>query len=425
MQPQHISLQHQMSLIHLPGEQFRTGRLTGVFSVPLRLSTAAGYAILPGLLSRCCEAYPTVPAFNRRLDDLYGASLDGHVIAPGGWQTLVFSVNFLNQRYVPSGEDLTQQATQLLLDILFRPVLENGVFREEDFNEEKRCLLERLQSEFNNKRLYARRRCKELLCPDHPFSLDPNGTEETVAALTATQVADARKELLANARIHWIYQGDTDIETLARTLEQPFQGIHRCPPTVTADNSFTIKQCEKTEQLELKQAKLVLGFRIAAAEPAKEVMAARIMNALWGGSPSSLLFKHVREEQSLCYYCASAYDRFQGVILVDSGVEAADADKAKTEILKQLDAIREGNFSDEELEAARRSIVQYFSSLEDTPGDREGWYVSQTLYDTYLTPKEVGQHLMSVTKEDICRAARLTHFDTAYLLKPIEEEGNA
>lgn len=419
MRPHIIPMEQDMTLLHLPTQQGRTGRLTGILAVPLRESTAAAYAILPGLLTRCSRQFPTVPTFSRHLDSLYGATLEGQVLSLGEWQLLVFSVGFLNKKYTLNGEDLANDATQLLLDALFDPVLENGIFRQADFEQEQRCLLEHLQGEINEKRTYARRRCKELLCPDHPFSLNPNGTVETVEALTPAAATEALHRLLATARIHWLYQGETDRDALIKTLEKPFASLtDRRAATVVGDTTYTMKETTVTEEMDLRQAKLVLGFRIAASEPDGPVMAARLMNALWGGCPSSLLFKHVREEQSLCYYCASSYDRYQGVLLVDSGIEAADAQRTKEEVLRWLEAIRQGEFSDEELEAARRSLIQRFASLEDTAADREGWYVGQTIYDTYLTPEEAGNQLLAVTREDVCRAARLVHFDTAYLLKP-------
>lgn len=88
-----------------------------------------------------------------------------------------------------------------------------------------------------------------------------------------------------------------------------------------------------------------------------------LMNTLLGGCASSMLFKHVREEQSLCYYCASTYDRLQGIMLIDSGVEAANAERTREEILRQLEALRQGQFSDDELEAARRSLIQGFTAM--------------------------------------------------------------
>ncbi len=422
MQPHIIPLKHDMTLIRLSGEHYRTGRLTAVLSVPLAESTAAGYAILPGLLTHSSRRYPSVAALTERLDDLYGAAVRAGVERIGQWQTLTFSVRFLRPQYTFGGEELTADCAELLLDLLFDPLLEDGAFTEKDFAREQRCLLERLQSDINNKRLYARGQCEKLLCPDEAYSVNPGGTPDTVAALTPTAAAAAREQLLAGARIHWIYQGDEAPDALIRTIEARFAKLpYRRAAQPTADATYVMKQSEKTEEMPLRQAKLVLGFRIAATEPDGDVMAARLMNTLWGGSPSSLLFRHVREEQSLCYYCSSSYDRFHGVILVDSGIEATDADRTREEVLKQLDAIREGNFSDDELEAARRSLVQRFSAMNETPADREVFYIGQTLYDRYITPEQTVSALLAVTREEVIRVAKLVHFDSTYLLRPTAE----
>ncbi len=423
MQPKTISLGHETTLLQLTDSRFRTGRLTAVLAVPLRESTAAGYAILPGLLTRCCRRYPTVTALNRRLDSLYGATVQADALRLGQWQVLHFSISYLRQQYTLGKETLAADAAGLLLELLFEPVLEDGGFRPADFAQEKRILSERLQAEINNKRLYARHQCERLLCPDEPYSVNPCGTPETVAALTPQSAAEALNTLLSTARIHFIYQDDADARVLATAIERRFDTLpQRRVVQQNMDGTYRLKESRRTETMAVKQAKLVLGLRIAATEPDGPVMAARLMNALLGGCPSSLLFRHVREEKSLCYYCASSYDRMHGVMLIDSGIEIADAQRTQDEILRQLEAIKEGNFSDEELEAARRSLIQRFSAADETPADREGWYLSQTVYDRYTTPAETAAQLAAVTRDEVCRVAQLVHFDSVYLLCPETEE---
>lgn len=422
MRPITKALPYDMTLLHLPEHRYRTDRLTALFAVPITADHAAEYAILPGLLTRGTAAYPTVADFTRRLDELYGACVQGQIFRLGGWQVLAFSISYLNRRYTMDGSDLTADGTRLLLDMLFDPALTDGAFPTDVFAQEQRCLLERLQGEVNEKRTYARQRCEQLLCPDHPYSLNPNGTEETVKALTPVTAAAARERMLTEARIHWLYQSADPTDTLEAELKARFATLpYRRPAALHVDDTFSLKETALTERMALQQAKLVLGFRVAAAEPAGAVEAAQLMTTLWGGCVTSLLFVHVREELSLCYYCAASYDRYQGTLLVDSGVQEENAERTKTEVLKQLDAIREGNFSDEELEAARRALIQRVVSAADNPEALESYYIGQTVYDTYLTPDEKVSRILAVTKEDVCRAARLTHFDATYLLAPEEE----
>lgn len=423
MQLNPITLPHKMTLLHLSEQAYRTDRLTAVFTLPLRQETAAEYAILPSLLTRSCAAYPTVAAFSRRLDELYGATVQGEIFRMGGRQLLAFSISYLNRRYTLDGSDLTAPCTNLLLDMLFDPALEQGTFPADVFAQEKRCLLERLQGEMNNKRMYARQRCEELLCPDHPFSFNPNGTEETVQALTPQSAEEARQRMLTQANIHWLYQSGDNTDALTRELEARFDSLpDRQPVLPQVDTSFAIKESELTEQMAISQAKLVMGFRIAATEPEGQVVAAQLMNTLWGGCATSLCFTHVREEMSLCYYCASTYDRYSGIILVDSGIQAENAQLVREGILQQLEAIREGNFSDTELEAARRSLIQRYTSAADNAEALEGFYIGQTVYDRYCSPADMREKALAVTREDVCRAARLTHFDSIYVLTPNNEE---
>lgn len=422
MHPSPVTLSHHMTLLQMAQGDFRTDRLTGVFAVPLTADTAADYAILPGLLTRGCRAYPTMAALCRRLDNLYGATVQGQVYRLGGWQVLTFSVNYLNRRYTLDGNDLTAACTNLLLDMLLDPALEEDAFPADVFTQEKRCLIERLQGEMNEKRLYARQRCEQLLTPNHPYSLNPNGTEEGVAALTPVMAETARRNLLTGARIHWLYQGSGDIPTLTRVLEERFAPLYRQTPAALTTTPITdTDPTTHTEQMSLNQAKLVLGLRSAATEPA-DVTATQLMITLLGGSATSLLFTHVREEQSLCYYCAATYDRFQGVVLIDSGVQPENAQKTKEEALKQLEAIRHNDFSDQELEAARRSLTQRYLSAGDHPDGLENYYIGQTVYDNYLSPEEKCDRILAVTREQVCEAARQTILQTVYLLSPDRQE---
>ncbi len=424
MRPVITALKQDMTLLHIQEDRFRSGTLSVMLTVPLRESTAASYAILPGLLTSCCRTLPNFTAMSRRLEELYGAVVRCHNMRVGHFQMLRLGIDFLREPYTLQHESQADEAIHLLLDMLLDPLLDdNGVFDATEFAREKRLLLERMQAEINNKRVYARQQCEKLLCPDEPYSVNPRGTVETIEALTPESVTEAWHTLLATARIHWIYQNVQAPDALVSTIEERFAHLpERRAARLTADTSYTVTTHSRVETMPVKQAKLVLGLRGAAAEPDGAIPATRLMNTLLGASPSSLLFRHVREELSLCYYCASRYDRLAGIILIDSGVEAANAIRARDEILRQIEAIRDGRFSDEELEDARRALIQSFTACEETPADIESFYSTQTLYDRYTTVEETVAALKAVTRDEVQAAARALHFDTTYLLCPENEE---
>ena len=175
----------------------------------------------------------------------------------------------------------------------------------------------------------------------------------------------------------------------------------------------------------VNQSKLVLGFRVEAVEPEGDVAAMRLFNALWGGTPHSLLFRHVRERLSLCYYCAASYDRLKGVVLVDSGVQADKAEEARREILRQLEAVRQGNFTDEDLEAARRSLTNQIDSVGDLQSTLDNWYMGQAALPGLTAPEEAAAAVAAVTRERVCAAAAGVRLDAVYLLKAEDGEEEA
>ena len=97
---------------------------------------------------------------------------------------------------------------------------------------------------------------------------------------------------------------------------------------------------EISETMSVAQSKLVMGFRAGAELDTPEETAARLMVAIFGGTPHSKLFLNVREKLKLCYYCAARYNSNKGVMFVESGVETQNLEGAKKEILAQLEEIR-------------------------------------------------------------------------------------
>ena len=87
----------------------------------------------------------------------------------------------------------------------------------------------------------------------------------------------------------------------------------------------------------------------------KEYYATELMDQIYGDGSQSKLFLNAREKKSLCYFCASSYDEVNGVIVVGCGIDNADVDAAKNEILFQLEELRNGNITDEEIRFAKES----------------------------------------------------------------------
>lgn len=419
-------------LIVLPddGGRFKTATLTVQLLLPLAADTASEQAILPFLLRRGCRAYPDFVALKRELNRLYGAQVTASVGRVGEAQALYLQVVCLDDRYALAGEAVAAQCAELLRGMLFEPALENDLFRAADIEEERRCLIESIRAEINNKRRYARTRCEQLLCEGEPFAVGESGTVEGVSALTAEQITAAWRRVLATARVQLIYQGSGDGEAVAAPFVRGFASVDRRPaalPVIRRPHVGDVR--EREEQMAVAQSKMVMGLRCALPAEEQDTPALRMTSALFGGTAFSMLFRTVREKLSLCYYCSSSFDRVKGVGLIDSGVEADKIPAARAEILRQFDLLKAGEFADSDLEDTRRFLISQYQTVEDLQNSRAGWYMSQALSDTVQTPQQAADEVAAVTRERVVNAADTLALACEYRLMPngeaAEEEEEA
>lgn len=413
-----------VTFLTINDDRFTTARLTVSLYLPLAEETAGAYAMLPFLLRRGCRRFPTMTAFHRQLDRLYGANIDGYVSKAGETQIVNLTMSCIEDRFALRGEAVAATCAELLLDVLFDPALEDGLFRPEDVEQERRCTLESIAAEINEKRRYAVSRCRELLCAGEPYAVSKYGTKEAVERLTAEDLTAAWRTMLATAPMRVIYQGSGDADAVKEAFVKRLAGRKVCalPPVVTAAAKPTVAR--GNEQMDVNQCQLVMGFRTDVHGDDPRCDAMRLANAILGGTPHSLLFLHVREEHSLCYYCVSRYDRQKGIVLIESGVAQESLEQAQAEILRQLDALKSGDFDDDALENARLSVIDALMGAQDSAGATAEWYSAQGP-DAMRSPADVAAGIRAVTREQVLEAANTICHDCVFTLTPIAKEGQA
>ncbi len=404
--------------------KFKTIRISVNFLLPIQKDAAAENALIPFLLSRTSREYPDFTKLGQRLEELYGAEINADVQKLGDNQMLSLSATGIADRYALDGEKVSTELSKLLCSMIFDPYLEDGLFPQEGFEQEKRQTVELIESEFNDKRYYAKQRCEEIMCATEPYGVGRFGSKEDIKNLRREDVIEAWKNLINNAKIEILVLGDCNPEPVYEDFYKAFQKLNKTN-TVPCPND-NVKKADKTnevtEKMDVAQSKLVLGFRTFYSIPDAEMPAVRLMTAVFGGTPSSKLFANVREKLSLCYYCSAQYISMKGIMLVQSGVETKNVEKAKQEILVQLEEIKKGNFDESEIDAAKLNMCNSYRSVSDSLGGLEAWYLSQTFTGHIERPEEAAANIMSVTRQDIIGVANKVTLDTVYRLLGNGEE---
>ena len=170
--------------------------------------------------------------------------------------------------------------------------------------------------------------------------------------------------------------------------------------------------------MSVSQGKLVMGFSLGEVKAERDTAATTVMADIFGGGPYSRLFTNVREKMSLCYYCACQAVKNKGFMLVDSGVEAENSEKAKKEILNQLEIMKKGEFTDDEFSASIIGICDSVKSLEDSLSTLNAFYTSRAFDSSVSSPSELTKLIKQVTREDVVKAANNVTPLVTYMLLP-------
>ena len=419
-----ININDGVDIISVKADRFKTNEIALSFVVPLKEETASANALLAYLISGTTKSCPTLSDFNKKLAMLYGASVNAFISKLGENQCITIEASHLDDRFAIGDEVISAQMFEFLCKLVFDTKLdEKGSFFEEDIKREKRLLVERIESEENDKRVFALRRLESIMFENEPYSINRFGSRDGIKAVDSAMLKSALDYLVSSSKIQITIVGNADISGIINTAKKYFGTMNRSyiPPVgstfiAEADEVKTV-----TDRMDVKQGKLVLGFRVNDRSEFEGNPQMRLFCDVFGGGPYSKLFNNVREKLSLCYYCSARYDRRKSSVIIQCGCEEENMDKAIEEILNQLSDIRNGNV-DEELSAGRMAISDAINSVSDDSISLLSWYANQVCDTKTLSPAESAAENQKVSKEEIVNCASLLSLDTIYKLVS-EKEG--
>lgn len=415
------TLAEGVELIAAATDKFKTSLLSVSLVTPLDTATAAANALVGDVLYRGSAKYPDIEAISAAEDELYGLSLSPSVRQKGESQCISLIGSFIDDRFALDGKPVLEPAAELMGEILLHPATENGIFREDYVRSERANLADLIRSQINDKRSWAIHRMVDVMCEGEAYAVNKYGTAEQALAIEPEALWARYQSLLHEARVVFYYGGSASTERVEQAVRAAF-GPLLTPRAGGKTECLVVPRPQgevrtHTDRLDVGQGQLVLGFRTGGIDVRSgEFPALSICNAIYGGTANSKLFLNVREKLSLCYFVDSLIDKLKGLMVVSSGVEFGNFRVAEEEILSQLRQVREGSFTDEELEAARRVLVSSGRAMLDSQGRMEDYWFTQAVAGLYESPEELIARLENVDREQVVAAAEKLELDTVYHL---------
>ena len=409
-------------LTALRSDKFKTGCLSINLLTQLKRETAAFNAVLPFVLRRGTRFHPDMQTIAAELDSLYGTGVEPIVRKIGEIQCIGFYASFPDHKYLPAGSEVFEKTANLSCEMLLAPNTRGGLFLPAYVESEKEKLLELIRSRVNEKRSYAHFRLLEQMCCYEDYAVSRFGTEDTAESIYYQKLTKYYHSLISASPVEIFYCGSMEASKVANILSDALSGMTRGEINYDIGTDIRMNAVEDkvrsfVDEMSVTQGKLVMGFRLGECMEEPDLAAIYVFNAVYGSGVTSKLFMNVREKLSLCYYASSLVDTHKGLMLVSSGVDFDKVDEAKSEILAQLEAVKSGDISDEELEAARRSVASDLCACLDSQGELEGFYLANTIDGLEFSPDELAALVCDVSREDVIKIASSVVLDAEYFLR--------
>lgn len=417
-----INIKEGIDIHIIKTNKFKTNLLSVFLSTPLTKETVTPNALIPAVLRRGSKNITTQEQISIALEEMYGATFDCGIDKVGDNQVLKFYLETINNEFLPQKEDNLKQTIEILLEIIFNPQVSNGNFNKEYVDNEKKNLKQVIDGRKDSKASYALERCIEEMYPNAPYSLYKYGMTSELDKINSQNLYEQYVNLIKNCKIDIFISGNIEENIKDEIMEnENIKKLEARKPIFIINNKETRKKEPKEEHVvnessEVSQGKLILGLDILN-ENDKDKFTALVYNAILGGTPTSKMFQNVREKNSLAYTASSSFIRQKANIFIKCGIDIENYEKALKIIKEQLEDMKNGEFTDKNIEEAKNNIISTIKFIPDEQDTELMYYFSQELSGYEMGFEEYVEKVKEIKKEDIIELAKRIQINTIYFLK--------
>ena len=395
-----------------------------ILTVPLKREIVTKNALIPFLLRRGTEKLPSQYEINKEMENMYGASFNCGIDKTGDNIILKFYIESIRNEFALNGENILEMNISNVLDIVFNPLKVNGKLNAEFLEIEKENLRKVISSKIDDKDAYAYERCISEMYKGEGFGLFKFGYVEDIDEITIDSITEYYNWLIDNAKIDIFISGkinDEEVKTILLNNVNikrlnPREGYYILNNESTECKEIVEKENEILESMNVVQGKLVLGLDVDFKDENAQCIAL-VYNAILGDGANSMMFQNVREKEGLAYSSKSTFIKQKMNIFVRCGIQIENYEKALNLIKIQLDNIKNGLFTDEDIEVAKVYLTSSIKNIEEEQDTEVVYYIGQELSKTNRSVEEYISRIEKVSKEDVLNIAKNVHVNTVYFLK--------
>ena len=422
MQYKEKEIKKGIKLHEIQTDKFKTNLIAVFLTMPITRENVTKNALISAVLRRGSKNVPTLAQISKDMEEMYGASFNCGIDKTGDNQILKFYIETINDKFLPqSNENILKKSIDKLLEIVFNPLVENDAFKEEYIKQEKENIKRIIEGKVDNKARYAFDRCIEEMYKDKPYGLYKYGYIEDLDSITAQNLYEYYKKMISECKIDIFISGDIEDATEIVEQNENILKLQQREPKYKINRVETkenVEEKELKEEMDVIQGKIVIGLDLHL-DNEEQKYDAMMYNAILGGTANSKMFQEVREKASLAYSASSNYVRYKSNIFIRCGIEIKNYDKAMEIIRKQLEDMKKGIFTDEDIENAKKGIISGIRSIDDEQDTEITYFLGQELTNSKTSLEQYIEKIKKVNKQDIIDVANSISINTVYFLKDL------
>ncbi len=410
-----INISNGINLMLIPRDNYKTNIVTVYLKRPLRREEVTKNSLIPSVLKSATTGYQNPIEIAKKLQDLYGSTIGVSVDKTGERQVLSFRMYCVGDMYLP--EPVFEPSLDMLKEVILSPLIKDNGFIKEYVDIEKTILEEDIKSKINNKGHYAMEKCTEHMCKDEPFGISEDGYIEDLMEIDEKNLYSHYKEIIETSPIDIVIAGNFDKDKIIKTVKSKFDFKRKELITIEKEEIYKKPKVNYvTEKMDINQGKLVLGFRTNMDYKDEKYYNLMMFSSVLGSGAHSKLFLNVREKHSVCYSIYSSLEKLKGIMFISAGIEISDYDKVLELISKEVEDMKQGKITEEELENSKKYIINNLKSLNDNLAALTDYYYSMSIQDSNRTIEDIIDLVSKVQISDIVEVGKEIYLDTVYFL---------
>ncbi|MEG1288293.1 MAG: pitrilysin family protein, partial [Bacilli bacterium] len=403
-------------------DKFKTCHMEIIFRKDILKEDMSTYSFLCDILTDCSKKYPQKKDVIIRLEELYKAVLYGLCSRLGNTLFTSFVYEFIEPTYI-NDDNYLEDVIKFPFSMIQEPLVTNEEFDQKTFNIIKKRYINEIKSIEDDGYKLSLKKLFNTLEDTSPTSYSTFGSVTDLEKITPASLYKVYKSFYKDNICDIFIIGNLDMDLVVTHIKKYFKNrvINNKKIDLFVENKVKNKCSVVHDKANFVQTHVNVIYNLVGFTKYERDIVFNLYNyILCSGGLTSKLYLDIREKNSLCYSIDSMYLKFDNLFLLHLSLDDENKEKAIKLIKKGVKEMALGDFTETDIENAKRSIRMSLDlSLDNIVAILNN--CAFNYFDDLPLLEERKKLLMDVTKEDIVNVAKKLKINTAFMLSGGEE----